>query len=214
MTITRKIILVSAVLLLSFGLRTWVSASPVIPTRSSLSEFPKDLDGWKLVGEDVLSDPIAGVLKADDYIMRNYQNAKGRPVDMFVAYYRTQRAGESMHSPRNCLPGWGWQILQTDQIALTDQSGKTEMVNRYLVEKDGQRALVLYWYQANGRVIASEYWGKIYLVLDALRSGRRDGAIVRFVVGIPRGEDPSISLKAATDMAGTVMPLLPKYLPD
>ena len=88
------------------------------------------------------------------------------------------------------------------------------MINRYLIEKNGAKSLVLYWYQANGRVIASEYWGKIFLVWDSLRTGRRDGAIVRFVVPIRKGSDGNAELQTALDMARNTVPFLPKYVPD
>jgi EpsI family protein len=125
-----------------------------------------------------MPDPLMGVLKPDDYLLRRYQDRQGRQADIFVAYYRVQRAGETIHSPKNCLPGWGWQPVQNDVVKM-QQDGQTVEVNRYVVEKNGQRALVLYWYQAHGRIIASEYAGKLYLVWDALRYGRRDGGLVR-----------------------------------
>lgn len=212
---TRRIILVTLVLACSFGLKVWVSAAPSIPQRQSLSEFPKDFAGYRMVGEQAMDDRIAGVLKADDHVLRSYRDERGQQVDFFVAYYKTQKAGESMHSPKNCLPGWGWQILKTDEVPLRpEDAARPTMINRYLVEKNDEKALVLYWYQANGRVIANEYWGKIYLVMDALRTGRRDGAIVRFVVGIPKGSNGDAQFEAAMKMARASAPLLPRYLPD
>lgn len=211
----RRIILVALTLAFSFGLRVWVSAAPAVPSREGLASFPKELGPWKMFKEDTLSEAISGVLKADDSVLRSYRNAQGRQVDFFIAYYKTQKAGESMHSPKNCLPGWGWQILSTDEVPLRpDDSAHPTMINRYIVEKNGEKAMVLYWYQANGRVIASEYWGKIYLVMDALRTGRRDGAIVRFVVGIPKGSNGEVEMNDALSFARASAPLLPKYLPD
>ena len=211
----RRILLVSITLVLSFGLRMWVSAAPAVPHRESLASFPTQIGPWTMLKEDKLSEAISGVLRADDSVLRSYRNARGQQVDFFVAYYKTQKAGESMHSPKNCLPGWGWQILKTDEVALRpDDPAHPTLINRYLVEKNGERSLVLYWYQANGRVIASEYWGKIYLVMDALRTGRRDGAIVRFVVPIAKGSDGNAEVDAGLEMARAVAPLLPRYLPD
>ena len=213
---TKRIFIVSILLVLTFGVRMWVSAAPAPPPRENLAGFPKQLGDWKMTGEETLDEPIQGVLKADDYVLRRYMDSKGNGVDFFVAYYKTQRAGESMHSPKNCLPGWGWQIVSMEQVPL-DPGNKEHptLINRYLIEKDGERSAVFYWYQANGRVIASEYWGKIYLVWDALRSGRRDGSIVRFVVSLPKGGRADAKLMdAALDLARTSAPLLPKYLPD
>jgi len=212
---TRRILAVSIALVLSFALRTWVDASAsASPARENLSSFPKQVDSWKMVQEEELSDSIAGVLKADDYVLRSYRNDSNQQVDFFVAYYKTQKAGESMHSPKNCLPGWGWQILSTDHVRLDPARPSSPMINRYMIAKDLDRAFVFYWYQANGRVIASEYWGKIYLVLDALRTGRRDGSIVRFVVPIGKASDGSRETESALSLARAMTPLLPRYLPE
>jgi EpsI family protein len=211
----RRLLTISVILFLTLGVRMWVSAAPTIPTRTSLTEFPKAVQGWNQFREDVNSDEINNVLKADDYTLRSYRRSDGAAVDMFIAYYKVQRAGESMHSPRNCLPGWGYAILQNDEVELgRTATGKPAMINRYIVEKNGQRSLVLYWYQENGRVIANEYWGKIYLVWDALKTGRRDGAIVRFVSPIGKGQDLDAAMKPALELARAVAPELPKFLPN
>jgi EpsI family protein len=168
-----------------------------------------------MVREDALDDSISGVLKADDYVMLSYHNGRGQSVDLFVAYYQAQGSGESMHSPKNCLPGSGWDVVTSDEVALwPDRPGNPTMINRYVVENKGERALVLYWYQANGRVIASEYWGKIYLVLDTLRTGQRSGAIVRFITSIPKGSEGTAELQSSLELARTTAPILPKYLPN
>jgi EpsI family protein len=213
---TRRIILVSIVLVLSFSLRMWVNAAvPPSPSREGLGNFPKQVGSWTMTHDEQLGDSIAGVLRADDYVLRSYRGEKGQQVDFFVAYYKVQKAGESMHSPKNCLPGWGWTIMKTDYVPL-DPTNKENpiLINRYLIEKGQDRSLVLYWYQANGRVIASEYWGKIYLVLDALRTGRRDGSIVRFVVPIAKTSDGEAEMNTALSMARETLPLLPRYLPN
>jgi EpsI family protein len=211
----RKIILVTVTLLLSFGLRLWLSAVPSIPNRDSLTAFPKQVGPWTLLREETIDDESARVLDADEYVLRTYTDPQGRNIELFVAYYKTQKAGESMHSPKNCLPGSGWDIAKAEEAPLWPAGdAPSPVINRYLIEKGADKALMLYWYQANGRVIASEYWGKIYLVLDALRTGRRDGAIVRFVVSIPKGSNGNSELETGLQMARATVPLLPKYVPD
>ena len=161
-----------------------------------------------------LRDDVAGVLKADDYLDRGYR-ADGRTINLFIAYYATQRAGESMHSPKNCLPGSGWVSVVNDTVVLrNDGDGGPQKVNRYLIEKNGERALVIYWYQAGGRVIASEYAGKVFLVWDALRTGRRDAALVRLIVPLRKAEDPTKPLDALLSFAQASRSQLPKFLPD
>jgi EpsI family protein len=211
----RRVLVVTITLVLSFGLRVWLSATPLSPTRESLAAFPKQTGPWTMIGETKIDDATAEVLKADDYVMRAYRDEKGHQVDLFIAYYTTQKAGDSMHSPKNCLPGAGWGIVESNEVAMSAENlAHPIMINRYLIEKNGTKSLVLYWYQANGRVIASEYWGKVFLVLDALRTGRRDGAIVRFVVPIRKGSDGKAELQSGLDMARNTMPLLPRYVPD
>jgi EpsI family protein len=211
----RRVVLIAITLLVSFGLLRWLSTVSPNPKRDNLSSLPKQAGGWAMVREDVLDDETAKVLKADDYVLRRYAGGPERLVDLFIAYYYTQKAGESMHSPKNCLPGSGWEIVNSDEVALPiDSATRSSTINRYMIQKNADRALVLYWYQANGRVIASEYWAKLYLILDTLRTGRRDGAIVRFIVPIKKGSDGSVELKDGLEMAQNIVPLLPKYLPN
>jgi EpsI family protein len=167
-----------------------------------------------MTDERTIKDDVQAVLKADDSLTRIYQNPRGEYAELFIAYYRVQRAGESMHSPKNCLPGSGWIPITNDIVKMTDASGKVAGINRYVIEKDGYRSLVLYWFQSQGRVIASEYWGKFYLVADALRTGRRDGAIVRVVVPMDQGTDPKSATAQGLEFARAISGNLPRFLPE
>jgi EpsI family protein len=120
-----------------------------------------------------------------------------------------------MHSPKNCLPGSGWNPVLNDQVVLERAAdGKPVYINRYLIEKNADQSLVLYWYQSSGRVIANEYWGKFYLVAEALRSGRRDGAIIRLVVPLRKGDNLDHVTQRTLEFARTLRPELPKFLPN
>jgi EpsI family protein len=209
----KRIWIATAVLALTFGARSMLSAAAPVPLRKSLVNVPRQIDGYRGGVDEKLTDEIQGVLKADDYLIRDYSRPGVADVGLFIAYYRTQRAGESMHSPKNCMPGWGWEITSTDEIPLTSSaSGKQVKINRYIIEKQGQKALMLYWYQAQGSVIANEYAGKVYLVWNALRTGRRDGAIVRFVV--PVNGSVQQATDQALEFARAVYPQLSEYLPN
>ena len=210
----QRIFIVTIVLALSFGFQLWSHAAASTPERESLGSFPKQAGSWKMTGEKTIDPETAAVLKADDYMLRLYRAPTGRQVELFVAYYGTQQAGESMHSPRNCLPGSGWEIVSSDNVRLADNGLEAIQINRFIIENGRQRALMLYWYQAIGRVIASEYWGKFYLVWDAVRTGRRDGAIVRVLVPVPQGSDGIAELKSGLDLAEAARPLLPRYVPN
>lgn len=210
----RRLVIPSAILLLTFGLRVWLSASPVAPVRQPLADFPRQLGNWQMTRCETIDDDTLGILKADDYLQCLYHNSNGQLASIFVAYYRAQQAGENMHSPKNCLPGSGWEPVENDRLLIgTDSAGRPIQVNRYVVEKDGQRDLVLYWYQEHGRVIASEYWGKLYMIWDTIRSGRRDGAIVRVTVPM-LGKGDGSAVNAALDLVRTSTPILPRFLPN
>jgi len=212
--LNRRVVIPVAILLLSFGLRVWLSAAPITPVRQPLADFPLQLGSWKMLRNQVIDDDTLGVLKADDYLQRFYGNSNGQYASIFVAYYRAQQAGESMHSPKHCLPGSGWEPVENDQVALgTDAKGRAIQVNRYVVEKNGERDVVLYWYQEHGRIIASEYWGKLYMIWDTIRSGRRDGAIVRVTVPM-FGKGDGSATNAALDLVRASTPQLPRFLPN
>lgn len=209
----RHWLLVALILAATFSVRSHLGASPSVPLRLPLEQFPASVGQWKLQSQPRMTDDILGVLKADDYLLRIYQNPQGVQAQFFIAYYRSQRAGETMHSPKNCLPGSGWEPVQSDMIAFPAAPSGT-VINRYVVEKEGDRDLVLYWYQAHGRIIASEYWGKFYLVWDAMRMGRRDGAIVRVLVPMAPGESVAAATDQALSLADPALPLLSNFLPN
>ncbi len=212
---TRRLFILTALLLSTLGVRMWLAAAPIIPPRQGLANFPRQLGPWELAGEGSISEPSEVVLAADDYILRTYRNAQGQSADLFIAYYQVQNAGESMHSPKNCMPGAGWEPVETGRVQLgVDGTGRPWWVNRLVIEKDQERVLMLYWYQVQGRVIASEYWEKIYLVWDALRSHRRDGAIVRVTVPVAKGSDGAAELNTSLDVARLLKPELAHFLPN
>jgi len=127
-------------------------------------------------------------LHVDDYVNRWYQDESGHIVGLYVAYYENQKTGESIHSPKNCLPGSGWEPIRTGRQQLALSSGSQVLVNLYLIQKGLDQQLVLYWYESHGRIIASEYSAKIYLVLDGIRLNRTDSALVRVSTPVDDGE--------------------------
>jgi EpsI family protein len=201
-------------LLLSFGLRLWLNSAPVIPDRQPLANFPRHLGQWELANDGSISERLEPVLGADEYILRDYRNPHGETAELFTAYYLVQQAGESMHSPKNCMAGAGWEPIQNGSLSLvTGVAGRPAMVNSFIIAKDGQRFVMLYWYQVQGRMIASEYWLKVYLIWDAVCKRRRDGAVVRIIVPVGPGSDGGRELSTALDLARTSMLYLPPFLP-
>jgi EpsI family protein len=214
-----KVLVVSACLLSGAVVIARASQSEIVPTRVPLSEMPLRLGEWQGRTLPDFPQAILDVLGVDEYISRLYSTAAAHaPVSLYVGYYQSQRQGETMHSPLNCLPGAGWiPIVQRRiHVPVRDQHAAREIeVNSFVIEKGLDRQAVIYWYQSHGRVVPSEYWGRIYMVLDAIRSNRTDGALVRIIV--PIGRDAAAGAAAAEQTAvefvQELFPVLSGYLP-
>ena len=192
----------------------WERAGEAKVERRALREFPAELGGWRQSGADVrLSAETEAVLRADDYLTRDYRRADGRLANFYVGYYATQRTGASYHSPLNCLPGSGWTMSDSAVIHIAPAGGGPAFeANRYIIENGDARSLLVYWYQGRGRAVASEYWGKIYTVLDSVSRRRSDGALVRVVVPVRGSEDEALRL--ATELAAEAAPHLAPFIPN
>lgn len=181
--------------------------------RRELRDFPKQIGTWKQSGGDEqFDDQTLAVLRSSDYLLRNYRATDGRVVNFYVGYYASQRDGATYHSPLNCLPGAGWVMNQPGQITITPEGRAPFVANRYLIQNGLHKELLIYWYQGRGRAVASEYWGKIYTVVDSVRMRRSDGAMVRIMT--PVGGSESKALQAAVDLAARSSSILPDYVPD
>ena len=195
-------------------INVWERAGEAHVERRSLASFPAALGNWRQAGSDQRFDAkTESVLRADDYLSRNFVLPDGRTGFFYVGYYATQRNGATYHSPLNCLPGSGWTMTDAATIKITPASGVPAFdANRYIIKNGDTRQVLVYWYQGRGRVLASEYWGKIYTVIDSVRRRRSDGAMVRVIVPIGRSE--SEALVAATDLAAQAAPVLPAFVPN
>ena len=177
----------------------YLSHGEAVPLSNPLKTFPLQLPGWQ--GIDLPLEPrIVQALGVTDYLNRAYQSSDNHPVFLYVGYYNSQRTGVSIHSPKNCLPGAGWEPVTAGHVAVHLPNGQQAIVNQYVVENGLRRQLVLYWYQSNGRVIASEYRGKVYMVLDSLRLNRTNAALVRVSSPITK-QDEQASYRHVTDFA-------------
>jgi len=145
-----------------------------------LDTVSRQIGDWKMTGDEPLTSGVLGRLQLTSYISRSYEK-QGTRLGLFVAYYAQQRAGESMHSPKHCLPGSGWEIWKHDS-AMVPLNGQQVRINQYSIQNSGQRMLVFYWYQSRRRIIASEYMGKVLLAKDALFDGRTAGSLVRVIL--------------------------------
>jgi EpsI family protein len=186
----------------------------VFPPRLPLESFPAQLGVW--TGTDIpLSKEILDVLGPGDFLLRVYQNQGSRQpnADLFVAYFRSQRAGDTIHSPKNCLPGAGWTPVESTRTTLSFPGHVPFPINRYIIAKSDSRKLVLYWYWAHDRGVASEYWAKFYLVSDSMRMNRSDGALVRITTDLKPGESADVAQQRLFSFTSAVVPLLTSYIP-
>src|SRR5262249_34299806 len=204
----RLMVLTLAVIAAAVCLRA-SSAEERVSVRRPLAEMPSTMGGWTAVGQQEFDAATAAVLQADDYVWRTYAREQDA-ADLYVGFYETQRQGDTIHSPMNCLPAAGWQLLTMNRATI-DARGREVIVNRDTIQKGLDRRVVFYWYQSHGRVVASEYWTKAYLVLDGLRLRRTDGALVRVITPI-RGNEAAAE-RTALDFVRTLFPVLDVHLP-
>lgn len=183
-------------------------------TRLPLRSFPLRI--WNWTGSDVsIARDVLDTLGPGDFLLRAYRDsdASQPPVDLFIAYFPSQRSGDTIHSPQNCLPGAGWTPIHDDRTVLSVPGFLPFSVNRYVIAKGDSRQFVLYWYWAHNRGVASEYWAKFYLVVDSIRTHRSDGSLVRLSTVLLPGESASVAERRVLPFAQSVVPLLGDYVP-
>lgn len=185
------------------------------PARQSLLDFPMQLGEWAGVSS-VMERQYLDALQLDDYVLADYSAAEKVPVNLYVAYYLSPKKGRSSHSPRQCIPGGGWEISSFEPLRLDQRQDMTKAleVNRLVIQKGGQKQIVYYWFKQRDRWITSEYSVKFYLFWDSLTRHRADGALVRLVSSVNAGETEAIVDARLQAMAGLVTPLLDRYVPD
>jgi EpsI family protein len=185
-----------------------------IPMSEPLSQVPRTIAGW--VGVDIPIDQESlYVLGAGDFLSRLYaQDDRSKQLGLFIGYFPTQRTGVTIHSPKHCLPGAGWAFESSRYIDLKDGNGKPHHVGEYIIANGENRQFVIYWYEAHGRSVANEYAAKIYMVTDALRFNRTDGALVRVITSIDPKEGTYVAKARAEAFVAKLAPLLPRFIPD
>ena len=158
---------------------------------------------------------VLDVLGPGDFLLRVYQQRVDSqpPIDLFIAYFPSQRTGDTIHSPKHCLPGAGWLPVESTRIRLSLPGHAPFPANRYVISKGESRQLVLYWYWAHDRRVAREYWAKVYLVTDAMRMNRSDGAFVLIMTEMFPGETAETVQQRVAPFASRIVPLLNDYIP-
>ena len=227
---TGRLLVLAACFLGTAAFTSTAMRPELVPLRQPLASLPMTVAGWMGRDEPRFSDEILAVLGVDEYINRTYRRAGDRVsssatssgpnaplwASLYVGFYQSQRQGDTIHSPMNCLPGAGWQPVSASrmQIAIAGRDTPIE-VNRVLIQKGLDRHVVLYWYQSQGRVVASEYWSKFYMVYDAMRTNRSDGALVRVITPVVSSDGGELGAERhAVEFVQSLFPLIGRYLPS
>ena len=184
------------------------------PTVSPLDDFPANVAGWQMYKDVKIEQETLDVLKADDTLNRVYINsAHDASTFLFIAFFKTQRYGQSPHSPKNCLPGNGYEPIESGvmTVAIPGRSEPVQ-VNRYLTARGDEKSVTLYWYQSHDRIIAGEFAARFWLIADSIRFHRSDTSLVRIVVPVRNG-DADAATRTAVDFMKAVFPPLARQLP-
>jgi EpsI family protein len=185
--------------------------------RTPFSEFPMNIGTWRAVNDAPFDKEILEVLGVDDYLSRVYYKPNVAGVGLYAGYYGSQRQGDTIHSPQNCLPGAGWEPVSQGrlQVSNVDGAGRDITINRYIIQKGLDRQVVLYWYHGRGRVVASEYWSRALLIRDAVVTNRTNGSMVRVIVPVTRRDEgnPAPAEALAEEFVRAIFPSLDSYLP-
>ncbi len=189
-------------------------SADVIPVSEPLPDVPRSIAGWS--GTDVQIDQdTLKVLGTGNFLSRIYAlDGQPQSIDLFVAYFPTQRTGVTIHSPKNCLPGAGWAFESSQYVDLKDANGQPHRVGEYVIVNGNSKRFAIYWYQAHGRSVASEYLAKVYMVTDAIRLNRTDGALVRVTTPIDPKEDTLRAKARVEAFTAQLAPSLPRFIPD
>jgi len=204
-------ILLIATLLIGTRLVADQHSADIAPVaREPLAALPFRFAGWQGRTAAPFADDVVSALGVDDYINRVYSAASDAPIGLYVGYYESQRQGDAIHSPQNCLPGAGWRPVSSGYLDVPNGAA-TVQVNRYVIEKGLDRDVVLYWYQGRGRVVANEYRNKALLMWDAARLRHTNGGLVRIIA--PMTGSVGDASERATRFAAALLPYLKVHLP-
>lgn len=194
---------------------TVINREEIPPPRAAFVDFPMQINGWQ--GRPFpLEQQYIDALRFDDYVLADYRTKKEQPVNFYAAYYRSQRKGQSAHSPQSCLPGGGWEIasLTHKELPSSRLMRQPVMVNRVLIHKGDQKQIVLYWFKQRDRYLADEYSVKLYLLWDALSRQRTDGALVRLASPVGPGESEAVVDQRLQEFAAEIGQELSRFVPD
>lgn len=190
-----------------------VAGTSRTPIKQPLAMFPERLGDWRVLSANKSSNMVVQMLGVDDYIDYNYAMPNRPGINFYVAFYESVGTGGGYHSPKNCIPGGGWGIDTVKEVRFIPEGRQNPVTaSAMIIRNRDDYQVVLYWYQNRGRIIHSEYWEKIYQVLDAILLKRRDGAFVRLIAAAPEGNIQQAE-ETLKQFAALALSELDKYLP-
>lgn len=204
-------VIASVLMLVSLAGLRYFSHSEEIHPNKAFSAFPRQIGSWE-GKEQFFDQKVYEVLGVSDSFLANYSSPEGKSVNLYIGFYQSQREGELIHSPKNCMPGAGWNISRSTIEELETpgfHSGKIRVI-KLILEKGNHKQVMLYWFHARGRIISSEYMQKIYLVIDSMTRHRTDESFVRL---ISYGDEKE-ALNTLREFAKQLMPILHEYIPS
>lgn len=187
--------------------------SLIIPDRKDFDRLATEFSNYRIT-ERPIEPEIAEVLGADDSIVIDTISDNGDYINIYMAYLEAQRDGRSWHSPRQCMPGGGWEIAQHEIVKSRARDGRKFNYNRLVIQHRDQSQLVYYWYDQRGRKVANEFGMKLWLIFDAVTKHRSDGAMVRLITPIKNDEGVGLAEKRLQAMVEKMEAFLPEYVPQ
>ncbi|MEO0850936.1 MAG: exosortase C-terminal domain/associated protein EpsI, partial [Pseudomonadota bacterium] len=210
---------IAALFVVTSGLAKIVTVDKLItPERQVFAAFPGEFRGWRAEIQPIDSE-VAEVLGADDSLVVNMTSPEGELYNVYMAYLTARRDGRSWHSPRQCIPGGGWQVtdfsvVAADEAAIPADERLPFAYNRMVIEYNGTKRVIYYWYDQRGQQFANEYIMKMSVIWDTLTRQRADGALVRLMAPVAKGNDVAATDKQLRAMARKIRTVLPKYIPE
>jgi EpsI family protein len=206
----KRIVLATSLMIMVFILLKYVSYSENVPPKKHFSTFPEQIGEWHGT-ISYFDQSIYDELGVDDSILISYTGPDKKQIQVYVGYYQSQKEGSVIHSPKNCMPGSGWEITSA-KVEKVKIPGSAVNIIRLIIKKGLDAQIVLYWFQERGRFISSEYWQKIYLVWDAIFHKRTDGSFVRLIAPVDRRGE-KYAADSLTSFASELIPILNQYIP-
>jgi EpsI family protein len=201
-----------AILLAALSALQFRSAGEAVQLRKAFETFPSTIGTWKEANDAILDPGTLGMLRLSDYLMRRYVDSAGHSMWLYMGYWQSQRRGSDIHSPKNCLPAGGWEPIEASRLIIPVGGPTSSItVNHYLIQKDRQLQVVIYWFEAQGTVVAGELDAKIQMVRSAILKNRTDGALIR--LSSPVTGSVQDTTDRMVEYVRTFYPVVREYLP-